>query len=238
MAMLEKRFYPRQEIAEIVGITDLKDGHFAEKVKRYLNNRLYEYEYSCKGANILHLPPTAEEQLASLMRDTFDLDVQINPYNFACFIRAFSVIGSFKSIPWDSRVAFFNQHYENTVSRTTLQRWMKRLVEKDIVMRFKKGALWRTIKDEYGDKVQVWVDPDTDEYREYCEKRSKLLIGFENADNETRNKMWGSMVHQLYPEYGVYYYCPEFTLNALGDRAEEISRLVAQVMAERQESQN
>ena len=35
MTTLEKRFYPRQEIAEIVGITNLKDKHFAEKVKRY-----------------------------------------------------------------------------------------------------------------------------------------------------------------------------------------------------------
>ena len=237
MAMLEKRFYPRQEIAEVVGITNLKDGHFAEKVKRYLDNRLYEYEYSCKGANITHLPQTAEEQLAFLLRDTLDLDVQINAFDFACFIRAFSVIWSFKSIPWDSRVAFFNQHYENTVSKPTLQRWMKQMVDKELVIRFKKGALWRTVKDEYGDKVQVRVDPDSEEYREYCEKRSELLIGCENADKETRSKMWGSMVHHLYPEYGVYYYCPEFALNALGDQAEEISRLVAQVMAERQEGQ-
>ena len=41
MTTLEKRFYPRQEIAEIVGITNLKDKHFAEKVKRYLDNRKY-----------------------------------------------------------------------------------------------------------------------------------------------------------------------------------------------------
>ena len=66
MAMLEKRFYPRQEIAEIVGITNLKDGHFAEKVRRYLDKRGYEYEYSSRGANITRLPQTAEEQLAFL----------------------------------------------------------------------------------------------------------------------------------------------------------------------------
>ena len=125
MAMLEKRFYPRQEIAEIVGITDLKDGHFAEKVKRYLNKRLYEYEYSRKGANITQLPKTAEEQLASLMRDELEIDKQRDPYLFACFIRAFSVIGSFESMPWTSRTAFFNQHFENTITQTTLERWMR-----------------------------------------------------------------------------------------------------------------
>ena len=238
MAMLEKRFYPRQEIAEIVGITDRKDGHFAEKVKRYLNKRLYEYEYSRKGANITQLPKTAEEQLASLMRDELELNKQRNAYLFACFIRAFSVIGSFESMPWTSRTAFFNQHFENTITQTTLERWMRFLQKGENVIRFKKGALWRTIKDEDGDKVQVRVDPDSEEYREYCEKRSEKLIGFQNADKETRNKRWGTMVYDLYPEYGVYYYCPQFVLNALGDQAEEISRLVAQVMAERQEGQN
>lgn len=35
----------------------------------------------------------------------------------------------------------------------------------------------------------------------------------------------------------VYYYCPSSILNALGDQAEEIARLVAQVMAERQEAE-
>lgn len=243
MTMLEKRFYPRQEIAEIVGITNLKDRHFAEKVRRYLDNRGYEYEYSTRGANITRLPQTAEEQLAFLLRDSLGLDVQINAYDFACFIKAFSVIRGFDSMPWASRTAFFNQHFNNEVSQATLQRWIARLTEKDKdqdettqnMMRFKKGALWRTFKDEDGSKVQVWVDPDTDEYREYCEKRSELLIGFSNADKQTRKDMWGAMVQKLYPEYGVYYYCPQFVMNALGEHAEEISRLVAQVMAERQE---
>ena len=44
------------------------------------------------------------------------------------------------------------------------------------------------------------------------------------------------MVYNLMPDYGVYYYCPSSILNALGDQAEEIARLVAQVMAERQEA--
>ena len=167
MATLEKRFYPREEIAQIVGIADLHDKHFAEKVKRYLDNLLYGYDYSRKGVIITELPQTAEAQLANLLRETIGLDVQIDAFNFACFIRAFSVIGSFTSMPWTSRTAFFNQHYENEVSQATLQRWMKRMVDSDNIIRFKKGALWRTLKDEDGDKVQVRVDPDSEEYREY-----------------------------------------------------------------------
>lgn len=76
MVMLEKRFYPRQEIAEIVGIADLHDGHFAEKVKRYLNNRGYGYDYSRNGVTISRTPQTAEEQLVFLMRDELKLNKQ------------------------------------------------------------------------------------------------------------------------------------------------------------------
>jgi len=237
MALLEKRFYPRQEIAEIVGITDLQDKHFAEKVRRYLDNRKYGYEYSRNGVTIGRVPETAEEQLAFLLRDTLGLDVQINAYDFACFIKAFSVIRGFDSMPWASRTAFFNLYFHNTITQPTLERWMRFLTVGENVIHFKKGALWRTVKDENGDKVQVRVDPDSEEYREYCEKRSEKLVGFENADKATRSKMWGTMVYDLLPEYGVYYYCPQFVLNALGSQAEEISRLVAQVMAERQEGQ-
>ena len=140
-------------------------------------------------------------------------------------------------MPWDSRTAFFNQYYENEVSQSALKHWMKMLIDSGNVERFKKGALWRTIKDETGRKVQVRVDAASDEYREYCDRRSALLTNFEKANKQGRKKMWGNMVYALYPEYGVYYYSPAFVLNALGEQAEEICRLVAQIMAERQEQE-
>ena len=67
--------------------------------------------------------------------------------------------------------------------------------------------------------------------------RSALLTGYDKASPTEKSRMWASMVHSLYEEYGVYYYCPQFILNGLGEQAEEISRLVAQVMAERQEGE-
>ncbi len=237
MAMLEKRFYPRQEIAEIVGIANLHDKHFAEKVKRYLDNRGYGYDYSRNGVTISRTPQTAEEKLAFLLVEDVGLDTQINAYDFACFITAFSVISSFDSMPWASRTAFFNQHYNNQVSQATLQRWMRRLTESGNAERFSKGALWRTVVDDDGDKIQVRVDSNSDEYQTYCDRRSALLIGYDKASPTEKSRMWASMVHSLYEEYGVYYYCPQFILNGLGAQAEEISRLVAQVMAEHQEGE-
>ena len=240
MITLEKRFYPRQEIAEIVCITNLQDKHFAEKVKRYLDNRKYGYDYSRKGVSITALPETAEEQLASMLRDALGLDIQTDAYHFACFIDAFSAIPGFDAMPWISRRAIFNEYYHNNVSKPTLERWHRHLVESGNLVKFAKGALWRTFKDEDGYIVQRKVEPDSKEYQEYCEKRKAYLncCGFDGADKETRKNSWGSMVYNLMPEYGVYYYCPSSILNALGDQAEEISRLVAQVMAERREAEN
>lgn len=171
MDMLEKRFYPRQEIAEIVGITNLKDKHFAEKVKRYLDNRKYGYDYSRKGVSITALPETAEEQLASLLRNSLGLDIQVDAYDFACFINAFSAIDGFDAMPWITRTTIFNHHYHNNVSKTTLERWHRLLVESGNMTKFAKGALWRTFKDNDGYIVQKRVEPDSQEYQEYCEKR-------------------------------------------------------------------
>lgn len=234
MARLEKKFYTLDEIAQVVGREQTE--HFARDCKNDLSKWQYEYQWCKKrGVMITDLPPTAEEKLTSLLRNELKLDKQINAYNFACFIASFSIIDSFDSMPWDSRIAFFNQYYENEVSQSALKHWMKILIDSGNVGRFKKGALWKTIKDEHGDKIQVKVDSNSDEYKEYCVKRSALLTNFENADKQGKKKIWSNMVYSLYPKYGVYYYCSEFVLNALGEQAEEICRLVAQIMAERQE---
>ena len=167
------------------------------------------------------------------------LDNQVDAYDFACFINAFSSIDGFDAMPWITRTAIFNHHYHNNVSKPTLERWHHHLVESGNMVKFAKGALWRTFKDEDGYIVQKRVEPDSQEYQEYCEKRWAYLngSGFDGADKETRKNTWGSMVYNLMPDYGVYYYCPSSILNALGDQAEEIARLVAQVMAERQEAE-
>ena len=161
--MLQKRFYPRQEIAEIVGITNLQDKHFAEKVKRYLDNHKYGYDYSRKGVSITSIPETAEAKLAFLLRDSLGLDNQVDAYDFACFINAFSSIDGFDAMPWITRTAIFNHHYHNNVSKPTLERWHHHLVESGNMVKFAKGALWRTFKDEDGYIVQKRVEPDSQE---------------------------------------------------------------------------
>ena len=236
MARLEKKFYTLDEISQAVGRE--KTEHFARDCQNDLSKWQYGFQWRRKrGVIITDLPPTAEEELTSLLRNELKLDKQIKPYDFACFITALSFSDDFVSMPWDSRTAFFNQCYENKVSQPTLKHWMKILIDSGNVERFKKGALWRTVKDETGRKAQIRVDADSDEYREYCDRRSALLTNFEKANKQGRKNIWGNMVYTLYSEYGVYYYSPAFVLNGLGEQAEEICRLVAQIMAERQEQE-
>ena len=61
MTKLEKRYYTRAELAEILEIKE-NDSHFARKVKETLTKYGYEYKYSCKGVDITYIPKTIEEQ--------------------------------------------------------------------------------------------------------------------------------------------------------------------------------
>lgn len=233
MEFLEMRFYPREEIAAIVGLSDLHDSHFAEKVQKYLNNCNYKYEYTRKGVTINKRPETAEERLQSLLRDKLKLDNQTNAYNFACFIAAFDLIDGFDSMPWDTRGKAFEDFFGLKIPAITMSRWMKKIYNEGAAEKMKKATLWKTTKDEKGAKHQERQDPDSREYRQYCAERSGLLEEYQKA-GMTFSEAWGQAIKELSAD-GVYYYCGGIVFNAFGDTAEEIARLVDEVMAEHQE---
>ena len=66
-------------------------------------------------------------------------------------------------------------------------------------------TLWHT-STQNGSKVQEKADPESEEYKTYCKLRSGILAGYEAMGIPSRS-VWGDMVHQLYQEHGVYYYC-------------------------------
>ena len=51
-----------------------------------------------------------------------------------------------------------------------------------------------------------------------------------NAPPEERKKAYGKMISCLYDRYGCYYWCPEITLNAIGDDMPEILRLLDEIL--------
>ena len=110
MQQLECRFYPRQEIAEALSVNPKDSKHFAERVKTTLDKWGYEYEYSRSGVEITGKPETAEERLREILIRKLNLDVQIDAYAFACFICAFTDIGSFDSMPWEERAELIRRN--------------------------------------------------------------------------------------------------------------------------------
>ena len=62
---LEKRFYPRAEIAEIMGLVT-NDRNLANKVRTRLNNWGYEYNYSRHGIEITKVPTASSSMPSSL----------------------------------------------------------------------------------------------------------------------------------------------------------------------------
>ena len=77
MEQLEKRFYPREELAEIAGL-DIHGHNFSAQMKSYLERWGYGYEFvPRKGFLITKIPETAEEKLVELLRRVFHVDTQI-----------------------------------------------------------------------------------------------------------------------------------------------------------------
>lgn len=74
---LEKHFYPRAEIAEIMGLVT-NDRNFANKVRTRLNNWGYEYNYSRHGVEITKVPTSAEEKLNELLIRKLNLSIQMD----------------------------------------------------------------------------------------------------------------------------------------------------------------
>ena len=78
MEQLELRFYPREEISEIVHVR-LDSNNFGRDVTSTLKNAGYGCEYKARrGVFILSKPETPEERLAEILYRGFGIDIQIN----------------------------------------------------------------------------------------------------------------------------------------------------------------
>lgn len=232
MQELELRFYSRDEIGAALGIPPKKD-QFARDVKKRLADNGYSFEWvDRKGVIITGRSDAPEARLKALLVNRIGLDTQVDAVDFALFITAFSAIDDFNSMPWEERVFAITDYCGKYISQSTLQRWAEKLVESGNAAKFRKGALWHTARDANGDKHRRRVDPDSDEYRAYCDARTGTLKRLEEQGVSVKER-WGAMIRKLYDELGSYYYCPETCLNALGEDAEEIALLVQEIIEKR-----
>lgn len=228
MQQLEKRFYTRAELVEIIGV-DSKDNNFARKVKTTLDNWGYKIDnYSRKGVDIISIPATAHEQLKEIMLRNFNLDIQINIYAFACYLCLLMEYEDFTSMPWNQRVIEMKEIYNISVSKDTLEKWSEKLIQQKVIYKDKSDKTnWKTTKSTItGANVHTRVDGDAEleaEMRRYKDRRRELY--------KTMSPDAVSAV--LWNEFGCFYYmCGTLVLNAIEKDMNKVYELVKEISEE------
>lgn len=209
---LEKRFYPREELAAIAELNT--QGHnFSAQMKDTLTRWGYEYEFQPRrGFTITKVPTTPEERLIEILRRDIGIDTQVDPLQFSCFMSACVIVPDFLDMPWRTREIRMQEYFGLVVTDRTMMNWRNKLETSGyIYISTAERTLWHTIIRD-GKKVQEKADPESEEYKTYSALRSGILSGYEAMGIPSRS-VWGDMVHQLYNEYGVYYYCKKIEFN-------------------------
>ncbi len=248
MEQLELRYYPREEIAEALSVK-VTSHNFKRDVENILSKWGYGYNYlNRRGVEILSKPETAEEKLAEIIYRGYGVDIQINSFQFACFIAAFTDIEGFESMPWGAREKEIYQKYGFYVNDRTLRNWTARLIDNGFVAKLAEYSVWRT-RFEGNRKIR---EPITEsEYNELDEfyKRRSELFEMHYADNiklgispeEAKNAAWTTTYKDLWTEFDCcYYYCKTFVLSAFSKSNEidfkEVYELVQVIAAAAQRS--
>ena len=199
----------------------------------------YEYNYSRSGVEITGKPDLPEERLKEILIRKLNLDVQINAYDFACFLCAFTDIGSFDSMPWEERAEQMQLKYSVEVTDRTLRSWCKRLIGSDIIQKCGRISFWKTQrfgKEKYRTPVAV-DDPRMAEYfqkkREYFEV---AMLAAEKAGKKGKEAVldaWDTTFKSLWREFGCCYYsCRGLLFNVIEeDYIFEIYELAQEIAA-------
>ena len=211
---LEKRFYPREELAAIAGL-DAQGHNFSAQMKTTLTLWGYEYEFKPRqGFTITKIPETPEEKLIEILRRDVGIDTQVDVLQFSCFMSACVIVPDFLAMPWRTREVMLREYFDVIVTDRTMMNWRNKLGQSGYLFGGQaERTLWHTIMRD-GSKVQEKADPESPEYKNYCKLRSGILAGYAAMGIPSRT-VWGDMVHQLYDEHGVYYYCKSIEFNGI-----------------------
>lgn len=197
----------------------------------------YEYNYSRSGVEITRKPELPEERLKEILIRKLNLDVQIDPYAFACFLCAFTDIGSFDSMPWEERAEQMQLKYGVDVTDRTLRSWCKRLIGSDIIQKCGRETFWKT--QRFGkEKYRTPVAADDKRMERYFQKKKKFLRQMRKSAKklELQNgeaTAWDVTYKKLWREFGCCYYsCRGLLFNAIEeDYIFEIYELAQEIAA-------
>jgi len=170
-----------------------------------------------------------------------NIDIQINPKAFACFISAFHEIDHFDSMPWDERAVWLDCEYGIQITGRTLRSWSNKLIEKGIFLKSEQRTFWKT---EYHGRTKMRspVDPENEELQSYYQDRkayiqkSKKQMIEDNIDPKVAAaNAWAMATMELLEKYHcVYYTCKSLNVTAFSEEEDnfllEIYELVEEIV--------
>lgn len=210
----------------------IKDvNHFKRNVETKLNNWGYQYKYDRKGVEITGIPE-GEARLAEIMLREFNMNVQIDAFALACFIKAFDECECFYAMPWAERADMLKAAYGIIISERTLKSWGAKLLERGLIAKTGECIFWRTNADgtrelvEGNEKIEA-------EMSGYWERRNTLVKAYVQAGLD-KSAAWKKAIEKLWIEYGcIYYRCGGFALSAYDDNTrvfQEIYEIVEEIL--------
>lgn len=248
MEQLEKRFYDLDELAQVTGVKR-KSNNFKRDVRNTLEKWCYrDCWIDRKGTNIIEVPTTPEERLQEILVRQFHVDIQVNMYDFSCFITAFDEIDGFRSMPWESRADVFKTHYDIEVTERTLRKWCSTLLGEEMMSKGNGGSFWKT---EYKDNEKVQSSVPEEEYNIYYKRRSELLTHIEDYTMDilhmnpeltylkARREAWKQVYSFLWSEFdSCYYSCKDFQFKSWIENGElkEVIALAKEIRNKKQEA--
>ena len=231
MKQLEIRAYERQEIADIMGLK-INSHNFLRDVRIRLDAWGYDYE-TPRGSSIIitRKPETAKERLAEIMMRLFNLDIQIDTLDFACYLDFMLNEPHAKTMPWKLRHEKIMEEYGMDILEITLRRWTNRLEECGVIFKspFMQDAEWWMTTITFGIKDQKPV-PDELQHLipEYFQRQKELYEAALEAKDGNIYAAWKAAHKQLWKEYECCFYrCKRFEINGIS--TEEIDNIVALV---------
>ena len=122
-------------------------------------------------------------------------------------------------MPWDSRIELLNTMFDCEFCKSSLSRWVRKLLQTDHLYKSSSVRYWKTyVKNN--EKVREPVEDGSEELeaykterRNFLDEREKEGIGFQKA--------YGMWMKMYWNQYGCCYYgCSYFGLNILAEDAE------------------
>ena len=223
MKQLEKRFYSRNEIAEITGYSVSDSKHFKRNITQKLDNWGYTYTYEKKGITITAIPETPEAKVNEIMVREYKLSLLQDKYHFACFIWMFLNYENFNCMPWKVRKHLLKEVFQIDVAEITLKRWYKKIEKNNLLVKDTNNYSYWYTKETKNEVIRKRVETaEEQENKSFYYSEKKRLIEIEGLTyQEAMKKLWW--------EYHIIYYrCNEISLNACGNSASLLFDLITE----------